>query len=77
MKIKLLTSVAIAGIVRKAGDEVEVEKIVGKDLVHRKRAVSLEEPKADKTITSDALVSEAPKSRKKKADAAEGDDAGE
>lgn len=75
MKIKLLTSVAIGGLVRKPGDEVEVEKIVGNDLIHRKRAVSLEAPKADKTITSEALTPEAPK-RKKKADA-EGDEAGE
>jgi hypothetical protein len=69
MKIKLLSSVAIGGTVRKAGDEIEVEAIVGKDLIHRKRAVSLDAPKEDKTINSEALTPEAPKSRRKKAEA--------
>lgn len=76
MKIKLLTSVAISGTVRKAGDELEVDKVVGNDLIHRKRAVSLDAPKEDKTINSEALTPEAPKSRRKKADV-EGDEAGE
>jgi hypothetical protein len=70
MKIKLLSSVAIGGTVRKAGDEIEVEAIVGKDLIHRKRAVSLESPKVELTITSDAIA-EAPKSRRKKTEDAE------
>jgi hypothetical protein len=69
MKIKLLTSVAIAGTVRKAGDEIEVDKVVANDLIHRKRAVSLDAPKEDKTINSEALTPEAPKSRRKKAEA--------
>ena len=63
MKIKLLSSVAIAGTVRKPGDEVEVEKVVGNDLIHRKRAVSLEAPKEAAVITSEALAPEAPKKR--------------
>jgi hypothetical protein len=66
MKIKLLTSVGLGGRVRKAGEEVEVTKIVGNDLIHRKRAVLLDAPKADKTITSEALAPEAQKGRKKK-----------
>lgn len=73
MKIKLLTSVAIAGNVCKPDAEVEVKKFVGKDLIHRKRAVSLEEPTVAQPINSEAFVSEAPKSRKKKAEA-EGDE---
>lgn len=76
MKIKLLTTVAIGGKVRKPGEEVDVASIVAKDLIHRKRAVSLDAPKADKTITSEALTPEAPKGRKKKSDA-DGADAGE
>lgn len=61
MKIKLLSSVAIAGVVRKAGDEIDVEKIVGNDLIHRKRAVSLDAPKEAQPINSEALTPEAPK----------------
>lgn len=77
MKIKLLTQVAIAGVVRKIGDEVEVEKVVGKDLIHRKRAVSLDDPQPAQVINSDALAPEAPKRGRKKAvaDTGGGDDA--
>jgi hypothetical protein len=74
MKIKLLTSVAIAGNVCKPGAEVEVDKFVGKDLIHRNRAVSLEAPTEATTITSEAFNTEAPKGRKKKSD---GDETGE
>lgn len=74
MKIKLLSSVAIAGLVRKAGDEIDVEKIVANDLIHRKRAVSLDAAKEAQPINSEALAPKTPKSRKKKA---EGDDTAE
>lgn len=70
MKIKLLSSVAIAGVVRKVGDEINVEKIVGNDLIHRKRAVSLEPSKEAKVITSETLVPEAPKGRQSKSEEA-------
>lgn len=71
MKIKLLSSVAIEGVVRKAGSEIEVPKLVGNDLVHRKRAVALDAPKEDKTITSESLAPEPAKASRKKADAGE------
>ena len=61
MKIKLLSSVAIAGVVRKIGDELDVEKMVGNDLIHRKRAVSLEAAKEAQLINSEALAQEVPK----------------
>ena len=70
MKIKLLSSVAIAGVVRKVGDEINVEKIVGNDLIHRKRAVSLEPSKEAKVITSETLVPESPKGRQSKSEEA-------
>jgi hypothetical protein len=76
MKIKLLTSVSIDGIIRKPGDEVEVDRHIALDLISRRRAESLEAPKEAGVITSEALAPEAPKSRRKKADA-EGDEAGE
>jgi hypothetical protein len=72
MKIKLLTQVAIAGTVRKVGDEVEVEKVVGNDLIHRKRAVSLEAPQAPQVINSDAIAPQVKRGRKKKAEAEAG-----
>lgn len=70
MKIKLLSNVAIDGIVRKPGDEVEVSRSVGLDLIGRKRAESLEAPKESKVITSEGLgdPEEKPKRGRQKAD---------
>lgn len=74
MKIKLLSSVAIAGVVRKVGDEVEVEKMVGNDLIHRKRAVSLEALKEAQPINSEALAHEAPKRSRGRSPSADASD---
>lgn len=68
MKIKLLTSVAINGEIKKPGTEIEVENHVAYDLITRNRAESLEGPKAAGVITSEALAPEAPK-RRRRADA--------
>lgn len=65
MKIKLITSVSIEGVIRKPGDEVAVEKHIALDLISRRRAESLETPKEAGVITSEALAPEAPKRRRR------------
>lgn len=66
MKIKLITSVAIDGLVRKPGDEIEVSRSVGNDLIGRKRAVSLDGPPVAGVIASDALEDKPKRGRKPK-----------
>jgi hypothetical protein len=69
MKIKLTTSIAIEGRVLKAGSEIEVSNSVGRDLVNRRRAISLEPVTEAKVIDSELLTEPtAKRGRKAKAE---------
>jgi hypothetical protein len=69
MIIKLLTSVAIAGNVCKSDTEIEVSNSVGRDLINRRRAISLEAATEAKTIDTEALIEPtAKRGRKPKAE---------
>jgi len=65
MKIKLTTSIAIEGHVLKAGSEMEVSNSVGRDLINRRRAISLEAPIEAQVIDSDLLTEPAAKRGRK------------